>query len=167
MRKIFSLGEGFNVPDGTFIHSIIDPRVTNQEDVSFTFGRIPAGITSKIHVHPVIKQLTWIVSGKLTIKMKDSISDAPYTLELAKNQMALTEAGTFFQMSNKSNEECSVIYVNVPGFVFEMGSDGSVLYNDAIVFDQNWEELPKTDWNVEQLKEEREKSLMRLRAGRR
>ncbi len=177
MEKIFGVGEGIAVPDGTIIHSILDPRIASQgmvpwiDDVSFTFGRIPPGVTSKIHLHPVIKQLTWILSGRLTIKMKDPTSETAYALELSENQMSLTEAGTFFQMINTNDEECRVLYVNAPGFIFELAKDGSVLYNDALVLDQNWDELSAMDWVVPQIvgvdafKRERDKSRQRLKSS--
>lgn len=175
MEKIFNVGQGFEVPDGTVVSSVLDPRLANLEgsawvdEVSLAVGVIPAGVTSKIHVHPLVVQVTWVLSGQLCVKMKDSKSEEPYTLDLTKEQAALTQAGTFFQLINKWKEPARVLYIVAPAFLFEADAKG-VKYNDALVLDETWEHLEKMNWKIPQLQEievfkrERESTLKRLKA---
>jgi len=157
MKKIFNISEGFKVPDGTMVHSVLDPRVASQyksewvDDISTAVGVIPAGITSKIHLHPLVTQVTWVLSGNLTVKMKDPKAEEPYSLNLSKDQSVVTKAGTFFQLVNSGKEECRVIYIVTPAFVFECSDKGEVVYNDALVLDQDWEELAKAGWKVPEM----------------
>lgn len=81
MKKIFSVGAGFPVPDGTFVHPVLEPHMTRHGDdwvdaVSIALGRIAAGTSSKIHLHPLVTQTTWVVSGQLTIRMKDTTTSS-------------------------------------------------------------------------------------------
>lgn len=112
-------------------------------ELSLALGEIPPNTVSKIHIHPVVSQLTWVVSGELTIKMKDPSDNAPYILDLKAEESVFTEAGTFFQLINNSSESCRVLYVVSPAFLFEINKDGVVSYNDAIVLDEGWDTLPE------------------------
>lgn len=175
MKKIFNVGEGFEVPDGTVIHSVVDPRSAGLEgstwvdEASLAVGVVPAGTTSKIHVHPFVTQITWVLSNQLSVKMKDPQSDAPYTLTLIPEQTVVTQPGTFFQLMNTWSKPARVLYIVTPAFLFEADESG-VKYNDAFVLDETWEDLEKTNWKVPQLqamealKKEREASKKRLPA---
>jgi uncharacterized cupin superfamily protein len=149
MKQVFQVGEGFKVPDGTFVHSALDPRsaatnrVSGIDNLSLAIGVIPPGVSSAIHLHPIVTQATWVLSGALTVKMKDAHLNAPYELQLSPEQSALTLPGTFFQLQNRSSQECRVLYVVTPAFIFEVDPDGKVLYNDALVLQESWQELAK------------------------
>lgn len=174
MKKIFSVGEGFKVPDGTIVHSVLDPRIASRcksewvDEVSLALGVIPANTTSKIHLHPLVTQATWILSGKLTVKMKDPKVKEPYALDLSQEQSVVTKPGTFFQLINSNSKECRVLYIVSPAFIFECGDKGEVLYNDALVIDENWNELSKNNWKIPQMEDvaaarkKREQSVQRL-----
>lgn len=159
MKKIFDVGDGFDVPDGTIVHSIMDPQLLRRDgprmvgDMSLALGEIPPGITSKIHVHPVVSQLTFVISGRLKVRMKDASNEEPYALNLGPEQSVMTEAGTFFQLINDSDENCRALYVVTPSFIFECDSAGRVLYNDAMVLDEDWDRLARISWMPAKLKD--------------
>ena len=157
MNRVFTAGEGFTVPDGTIVHSVLDAGSLSQgagewvEGVSIALGHIPPHTTSKIHLHPAVTQVTWVVSGQLTVVMKDPASDAPYMLDLTSEQAAMTLPGTFFQLVNGGAADCRVLYIVAPAFLFEAGEGGEVLYNDALVFDADWGDLADAGWAVPEL----------------
>lgn len=156
MNNVFGIPGPIIVPDGTELHEIIGPRILSElglrsnDGISVALGKLPAGIVSKVHVHPVVWHFTWVRKGELTVKMKDTESNKPYKLTLSKDHGVLTEAGTFFQLINGSDKECEVYYIVGPAFVFEL-SEGSVRYNDAVVFDQSWEQLEELNWEPPEL----------------
>ena len=157
MNKIFSAGEGFPVPDGTVVHSVLYPAALSRgtgewvEDVSLALGHIPPHTISKIHLHPVVGQVTWVLSGELTVKMKDPRADVPYTLDVSGEQAVITRPGTFFQLVNRSDADCRVLYIVTPAFVFETDAGGKVVYNDALVLDHEWDDLAAMRWTLPEL----------------
>ena len=175
MNRIFTIGAGFPVPDGTIVHSILDTAALHHsaavwlEQLSVALGVIPPRITSKIHLHPIVTQLTWVIAGELTVMMKDPDSDAPYSLGLTAEQAVITPPGTLFQLRNTRDVPCRVLYVVSPAFLFEIDAGGNVAYNDAIVLDAEWSELEATGWmlpegiDLDNVLAEREKSRHRMR----
>jgi len=168
MKKVFSIPPPILVPDGTELHEIIGPRALGElgkgmrvnDGVSLALGKLPTGIKSKVHVHPVVWHFAWVRRGILTVKMKDESCEDPYRLEVPEQHGVLTEPGTFFQLLNETDELCEVFYIVGPGFVFE-ASEGAVRYNDAVVFDQSWDELKDLNWRPPGLPSHLEISLMR------
>lgn len=154
MKHIFSVRQGFPVPDGTIVHPVLDPSVLSdapaQHDdaLSLAVGHVPPHTSSRIHVHPLVTQVTWLLSGRLVVKMKDAVEATPYTLQLAPEHAVLTRPGTFFQLINSTDHACRVLYIVTPAFLFECDDDGNVLYNDAVVLEQDWDELAAADWQV-------------------
>jgi len=157
MNKVFSPGEGFPVPDGTVVHSVLEPAALSRgtgepaEELSVAVGHLPPGTTSKIHIHPVVTQVTWVLSGELTVTMKDPAAGAPYTLEIPAEHAVLTRPGTFFQIANPTAADCRVLYIVAPAFVFATDADGEVVYNDALVLEHGWDELAAMDWTLAEL----------------
>lgn len=151
MNKVFIVPPPIIVPDGTELHEIVGPRILGEygqrisDGLSLAIGKLPCGIVSKIHVHPVVWHFTWVRRGTLTVKMKDVGSKDPYRLQVPVHSGVLTEAGTFFQLLNEGEEPCEVFYIVGPAFVFE-ASGSTVLHNDAVVFDQSWDELKQLNW---------------------
>lgn len=144
----------FTVPDGTrvaplFNSSDIPGRLplSSKEGISIAMGEILPGVKSKIHVHPLVKQVTCVLEGKICIYMKDCTSSERYRLELTKDEAVLTEEGTFFQLVNESEIVCRVLYIVNPEFLFET-ADGSIIYNDAVVLERDWQELQDMNWQV-------------------
>jgi len=157
MNRIFTAGGALTVPDGTVVHSLLDPAALGQgagelaERVSISLGYISPHAASKIHLHPIVTQVTWVISGQLTAVMKDPAAHAPYALDLAAEQAALTLPLTFFQLVNRSDAECRVLYIVTPAFVFEVSASGEVLYNDALVFEGDWNDLAAAKWVTPEL----------------
>jgi tellurite resistance-related uncharacterized protein len=180
VKRLFPIPPPIVVPDGTKLHEIVGPRILGEsqeksrinDGLSLALGILPAGITSKVHVHPVVWHFTWVRHGTLTVKMKDADCDNPYELVVPEQHGVLTEPGTFFQLLNKSEQQqCEVYYFVGPAFVFE-ASDSSVLYNDAVVFDLTWEDLAQLNWQPPGLPSPletsrlRHESLLRTSSGR-
>lgn len=157
MKRVFDVPDPITVPDGTELHEVIGPQILSElglrsnDGVSVAIGKLPAGIASKVHVHPVVWHFTWVRRGTLTVKMKDQGEIEPYELSVPIDHGVLTEAGTFFQLINNSDEPCEVYYIVGPAFVFEMGDEGDVKYNDAVVLNHNWDELAECNWQPPEL----------------
>lgn len=157
MNKVFRVSDGFKVPDGTWVHSILDSQASFKgdlpftEDISLALGTIPPHTESKIHIHPVITQVTWVIDGKLTVKMRDAKSGDTYVLNLHKEEAAVTAPMTFFQLINEGDADCRVLYIASPAFLFSESAENNISFNDAIVFDQNWEQLAKINWLLPEL----------------
>lgn len=157
MKRVFEIPDPIVVPDGTELHEVIGPQILTElglrsnDGVSVAIGKLPAGIKSKVHVHPVVWHFTWVRKGTLTVKMKDSEFTDAYELTIPKDRGVMTEAGTFFQLINRSDEPCEVYYIVGPAFVFELGKDSNVLYNDAVVLEHSWEKLAELQWSPPEL----------------
>ena len=174
MNRLFPIGPAVTVPDGTLLHPVIGPRQLHLdgleivEELSVAVGVLPAGVRSSVHVHPIVHHLTWVLSGQLTVQMKDHQSDEPYQLDVPERTSVVTKPGTFFQLINRSRSECQVLYIVGPAFVFELDEDNKVLYNDALVLEETWEDLAKKNWKVpaledlDAIRKERNASLERL-----
>lgn len=154
MKRVFPLPPAIIVPDGTELHEIVGPRILSEhfervnDGVSVALGKLPAGIVSKIHYHPIVWHFTWVTKGTLTVRMKDESSSSFYELTVPEGNGVLTERGTFFQLINRDSDNCEVFYIVGPAFVFQQSDQGEVQYNDAVVLDYNWEELEQMNWQV-------------------
>ena len=174
MRHIFKLGEAIDVPDGTVVHSSVAPSqfgldgLSMMDQVSVAQGNLSPGICSNIHVHPIVQQVTWVLSGTLTVKMKDAENEHPYELEVVQQQAVVTHAGTQFQLMTQSERHCQARYIVAPAFVFESDASGDVIYNDALVLIEDWDQLAAVGWkistlqNLNTIRKKRQASLERL-----
>jgi mannose-6-phosphate isomerase-like protein (cupin superfamily) len=159
MKKIFKIGQMFEIPDGTKVSPFLNPLDSNEKDLppeilpgmSIAAGEIPPKVQSKIHVHPLVSQVTWVIEGQLKVWMKGLKESAPYALDLQAQQAVFAEPQTFFQLVNPSHSApVRVLYLVSPAYVFEM-KGREVIYDDAIILAQDWEELAKEKWNVRAL----------------
>ena len=177
MKSVFSVGQGFRVPDGTVVYPCLDPTVLlshsegNRADaVSIAVGNIAPSTSSKIHVHPVVTQAIWVLSGRLQVVMKDPGPEDPYALDVVPEQAVVTRPGTFLQLINPGSVNCRVLYIVSPAYLFELDAEGKVAYDDAIVLEETWGDLRKGNWthpqlaHVEVVREARQRALDRLRA---
>ena len=174
-KQIYKIGNGIKVPDGTKVFPIIDPRqqqmanIPISDELSLAYGELDLGVKSSIHVHPICTHLTYVLSGELRVKMKDQESEDVYTLNLNANEAVLTKPGSFFQLINKGQEICRVLYQCAPGFVFELDANGNPVYNDAIVLPHSWEDLKELNWkipgldDVDTIRRKREEALKRMK----
>lgn len=164
MKRVFVSPDLFRVPDGTLVAEML--RV--EDGFNLGLGVVEPGMTSKIHLHPFVTQVTYVRSGRLIVWMRGPTDAKPYSLELESDQACLTEPGAFFQLVNPAYEPCQVAYIVSPPFLFETGPTGNVVYNDAVVLDGSWEDLAKAKYDLGKLvkrlptAEERRQSAERL-----
>jgi mannose-6-phosphate isomerase-like protein (cupin superfamily) len=178
MNRVFTATDYFIVPDGTDVSPFLNATDSKQPnvpwgalgDMSIAAGRIKPGTVSWIHMLPVSSQVTYLVSGRLHIKMKDDRSPHPYELELRPGDAVLNTPGTLFQLRNSGSDPAQVLYIVSPSFVFEK-DDGVVLYNDAVLVAETWEALeaagydvPALHLSVDEVTRQRSQSLRRLMA---
>lgn len=170
MNRVFDVEGGIVVPDGTEVFEIFGPGTLARKDLtirdeeSLALGVLPPGISSKVHVHPLVAHLTYVLSGTLTVKMKDASANSPYTLEVEAGETVFTAPRTFFQLSNNSADVCRVLYIVGPAFVFATNADGTIFYNDQIVPGLTWEQLAERDWTIPELSDIPGISAKRLQA---
>ena len=159
MDHIFEPRGYFTVPDGTEVSPFLNATDTNQTDVpwgilgemSLAAGKIGPGISSYIHLHPAVTQITYLTSGNLRIWMKDAESTKRYKKDLETGQAVISEPGTLFQLHNESDLVAEVLYIVSPSYVFEMNGD-EILYDDSIMVAQSWEELESVGYDHPALK---------------
>ncbi len=152
MNRIFAIRDGFKVPDGTTVRPFLNAKDCMSrlpwdllDDFSLSAGDIEPHSQSKIHVMPHVTQVTFVVRGELEIVMKDIQTRDPYTLRLAEQQAVITKPSTFFQLINSTDVTCRVLYIVSPPYVFDR-QDGQILYDDTVVFDENWQALAQLNW---------------------
>jgi mannose-6-phosphate isomerase-like protein (cupin superfamily) len=147
------------VQDGTKVFSLLNCRDSNSglpvnllEDFSLAAGEIEPHRHSKIHVMPLVTQVTFVLQGELEALMKDADQIAPYSLRLKAEQAILTRPGTFLQFRNHTPVPCRVLYIVSPAYVFLM-EGGRVAYDDSVVLEEDWEELKEVQWEPERLRQ--------------
>ena len=152
MRRVFRRGRGATVRDGTRVYPFLNPADSTNDlplellsGASVALGGLRPGQASKIHMHPLVTLVVWVISGCLSLKLKDRQSSTPYTLRLRAEDGAMARPGTFMQLLNASAAPCRVLYVVSPAYVFLKLGD-RILYDDAIVFDAGWDELARLRW---------------------
>lgn len=157
MNQIFKITNGFIVPDGTKVFPFLNSKdcMSNLpfdllDEFSISAGEILQKSKSKIHIHPLVKQVTFVLEGEIIIRMKHQLSSIPYDCKLKKYEAVLTEEGTFYQLNNESDKVCKVLYIVSPAYLFEIVDD-QVVYDDAIVLDEGWDQLAQLNWNPEKL----------------
>ena len=176
MNRIFEPRGYFKVPDGTYVSAFLNATDTTQDDVpcgalghvSIAAGRIEPKVHSWVHVHPVVTQVTFVLAGTLTVRMKDPGNGEPYTLPLPAGQAVVVQPGALFQLRNDSDAVAEVLYIVSPSYVFEEES-GKIRYDDALLAARTWEELGAPDYDLAALEAKqraaplsREESLARL-----
>jgi len=157
MNRIFSITAAFRVPDGTLVSPFLNAK-DSQSDLPFDLldgfslagGVIDPNSRSKIHVMPLVAQVTFVRSGNLSVRMKGLDDAEPYVLRPTAGQAVFTEPGVFFQLINDGAESCEVLYIVSPAYVFDMSPDGAVLYDEAVVLEENWESLRAAGWRAAQ-----------------
>ena len=158
MDRIFEAGEYFTVPDGTDVSAFLNGTDVTQKDlpwealgdVSIASGRVRAGVHSWVHVHPVVTQVTYVVGGQLTVRMKDVGEPGFYDNTITSGQAVVARPGTLFQLRNDADLDASVLYIVSPSYVFLMTGE-VVEYDDAMLVTRTWEELLEQDYQLPQL----------------
>lgn len=173
MKRTFRPTEFFTAADGTEVSAFLNATDTTQTDVpwgllggvSIAAGRIRPGVDSSIHVHAAAVQVTFVVAGELTVRMKARHDSEPYTLRVPAGDAVVCEPGTLIQLSNKTAAEVEVLYIVSPSYVFERDADGLVIHDDSVLVADWSEHVTSKDRRT--ARERRAASLGRLAAFRR
>jgi len=147
MNRIFKPLGYFTAPDDTDVSAFLNATDTSQKDVpwgmlgemSIAAGRIRPGVTSWVHMMPAVRQVTYVVSGRLGIRMKEAYAEQPYDLELQPGDAAITEPGTLLQLKNRGEDVADVLYILSPSYVFEMTGD-KLVHDDSVLVAKTWRE---------------------------
>lgn len=175
MNRVFQPRGYFTVPDGTEVSAFLNATDATQGDVpwgalgqmSLASGVIRPKSHSWVHVHRVVRQVTYLVTGALSVRMKEPGAAQPYELALRPGQAVLTLPHTFFQLRNDGEGAAEVLYMVSPSYVFEM-SGGQIVYDDATVVAKSWEDFDSLHADPAGLKDaNRDAKVNRSRALRR
>lgn len=177
MNRTFVIKDAFRVPDGTLLSPFLNPKDSTSglpfdlfDDFSIAAGEIEPGLTSRIHVMPHVTQVTFVRRGRLTVRMRESSGKATYEIDLKTDEAVLTKQGTFFQLMNRGESSCHVLYIVSPAYLFEIDDSQNAIYDDSVVLDEDWAELEKLSWNPPALQADstslaaREEAMARLAA---
>ena len=124
--------------DGTEIDPFLNPMADPAgvvlpgilSRVSAAAGRLRPGVTSAIHMHPVVAQITYVVSGSLTVTTVERGQSGPHAFEVEAGSAVVTEAGVPVQFSNSTQADVRLLYIVMPGYVSDDAYDDAVLLED-------------------------------------
>jgi hypothetical protein len=163
LNRVFRRGKGTVVPDGTRVYPYLNPLDSTSGLPAGLFGgaSVALGVIrprqrSKIQMHPLVTVIFWVVRGRLRIKTKS------YVLNLDAEDGAVARPGTYLQLINPSARECRVLYIVTPPYVF-LKRRGRIIYDDAVVFGDDWDDLPPRPRPLSELRRARKKALAALR----
>lgn len=152
MRQVFQLVEPYRVPDGTLVSPFLNCKDSMSrlpfdllDGFSLAAGTIEPKTRSKIHLMPFVTQVTFVRQGNLRVRMKGPRDDDSYSLSVRTDEAVITEPGTYFQLVNDDQESCEVLYIVSPAYLFEMSNE-HVVYDDSVVFEENWDKLKSSGW---------------------
>jgi mannose-6-phosphate isomerase-like protein (cupin superfamily) len=171
---VFSIDHWIQVTDGTSVAPFFNPKDCTSnlpwdlvDHLSIAAGEIVK--ESTIQTLPLVTQITYVLSGTLEVVIKGSERSEPVTLTVTANQAVLMKPGSLFQLRNAGDQACRVLYIVSPAYLFEMDASGGILYDDAFIVLEGWDELTKQDWkprglpSLEELKTAREESYARMK----
>lgn len=152
MNRIFNISPPFPIPDGTLVSPFLNPKDSQSGlplDLSLGFslaaGTLLPGVASKIQVLPFVTQVTFVLCGTLTVRLKVPADAAPCTMTVQPRQTVLSEAGSFFQLINAGDDLCEVLYIVSPAYLFVREGE-RIVYDDAVVLDEDWDDLEAAGW---------------------
>ncbi len=177
-QRVFSIRNWIKVPDGTLVAPFFNPKDCTSnlpwdliDDLSIAAGEIHK--ETSIHTMPLVTQIVFVLSGSLEVIIKEAEDDVPKVLHAEANEAVLTKSGSLFQLRNRGEGSCRVLYIVSPAYLFEMDELGSVVYDDAFIVKESWEQLGQQHWkpsalpSLESLRIAREESYLRLQAVKR
>lgn len=176
-RVVFEVTKGFEVEDTTTVFPFLNGNDAKSglprglpESFSMAIGVILPEWSSKIHVHPLVTQVTMVLDGCLDAWLGGPTMPEPLRIRLSQNQAVLVRSGTFLQLVNPSVLPCRTLYVVGPAYVADVDDRGNVTYEDAVTLEETWEELAELGWEPPRLvdanmtPDRREAALARVRA---
>jgi mannose-6-phosphate isomerase-like protein (cupin superfamily) len=148
----------FPADDGTLVSPFLNAKDANcevpwnfLEGVNLAQGKLKPKQRSAIHVHPFVEHVTFVLSGRVELIIKDPEKPEQYTLELGTHQAAVTRPGSFQQFVNPLDSEVETLYIVSPPFQFEPGKGKKPAYTDAIIVGESWDTLKAQNWMPPQL----------------
>jgi mannose-6-phosphate isomerase-like protein (cupin superfamily) len=137
VERVFRIGQEIAVPDGTVVRPLFQPP--DGGPFSIAAGELAPGTRSKVHVLPRGTQVTFVLSGTLTVRMRGPADRAPYALRLGPHEACLTLPGERLQLENATAAAVRVLYVVAPPYRAETDAAGNVLHEDAVLLD-GWDD---------------------------
>lgn len=138
MKTVFEPGKFIAARDGTDIDPFLNPMdaaagvdlpgVSNR--VSVAAGRLLPAVASAIHVHPIVTQITYVVTGCLTVKTVESGQPTPNEFAAEAGAAVVTVPGQPVQFRNDTQADVTVLYIVTPGYVSDDAYDDAVLLDD-------------------------------------
>jgi len=136
------------VADGTEVAALLNatrgPAING--DLSLANGRLAPGTRSAVHFHPVVTQLTYVLTGTLTVWMQGKDNPEPYRLAADRGGTIVTQPGTLLQLGNETEAIATVLYVVTPGYLQDLDFD------DAVIAGPSWDKLHTTQLDRETLR---------------
>ncbi|MBI5136873.1 MAG: hypothetical protein HZA24_05990 [Nitrospirae bacterium] len=180
MARVITPGKLFDMPDGTRVAPVFNPfeplsgATAPEPDadgrMSVALGELRAGRSSRIHVLPFVRQITWVLSGPVTMIVKGAADAAPQRLTLLAGQALETAPGDFMQLVNPDRQRpCRMLHACTPGYVFHT-ENGTLRYEDAVVFAEDWDALAAQNWHppaladLDTLQKARDRAIERITA---
>ena len=81
MRHVFEATNRFRAPDTTIVFGFLNPNDVKSglspgllDSFSMALGEIAQSSCSKIHVHPLVTQVTMVLDGSLEVRLRDQAS---------------------------------------------------------------------------------------------
>jgi mannose-6-phosphate isomerase-like protein (cupin superfamily) len=139
VERVFRIGQEIAVPDGTRVMSLFD--ASEAGPFSIAAGELAPGTRSRVHVLPRSAQVTFVLSGRLTVRMRGAADLGPYTLRLGPHEACLTLPGERLQLENGTDTPVRVLYVVAPPYRAETDAAGNVTREDAVLLD-GWDQAP-------------------------
>src|SRR4051812_8070585 len=177
LRVFFDVTNGFDVEDTTTVFPFLNGNDAKSglprglpEFFSMAIGVIAPESSSRIHVHPLVTQVTMVLDGRLDAWLGGPSMPAPLRHRLSANEAVLARPGTFLQLVNLSVLPCRTLYIVGPAYVSDVDDRGAVVYEEAVTLEETWEELAELGWTPPKLLDadvtpaKREAALARVRA---
>ena len=168
---LFRITHGFDVADTTTVFPFLNGNDAKSglprglpESFSMTVGLIHPGRSSKIHVHPLVTQVTMVLDGSLEVRLGGPTMPTRLTFRVLQNEAVLVRPGTFLQLTNPTPLPCRTLYVVGPAYVADVDEQGDVTYEDAVTLDESWDELAAVEWRPARLQEANVTSERRMDA---
>lgn len=153
MQRVFLPGAPFRGRDGTLLSPFLNPWDTTSglpadllALVSAAAGILLPGQPSKIHTIPFATQVILMRWGWLCLLLRKAGQAGPQEHTCGPDSTVVTPAGSWLRLEALGTSPGEISYVVTPACVYELGPDGSVLYDDSVVIDEDWAGLALADW---------------------
>jgi mannose-6-phosphate isomerase-like protein (cupin superfamily) len=106
--------DDFLAPDGIIIRPVPG---AGSDLVSVVIGIIPASDDDyPVHVHYALEQVTYVLSGRVTVRSRGPNDPAVVEVSLAPGGAITTPAATTLSFRNRGPDPASVLFICVPAY---------------------------------------------------